>query len=186
MLNYWRINILKPKTNSMSEKSFVAETSKVLSNHFTFFHRVKGNHFSGKKLEIDCVIKPKQTDGWKNIDIAFGLEFKDMSRLDGIADTKEFSKWIAQCVDYSNTDWEGFGYIHILTCPGISSSNFINSAYGIPLFLRVLGHFGIGELKETTLYGWSILLHEQHRIWSEKEGVSGGKLWNLKRKFGSR
>lgn len=170
----------------MSEKDIERIVSDSLSKYFEFIPKVKGKHFSGKRLEIDFVIKPIDTSLWKNQDIVFGLEFKDLDRFDKKGDTTDFTKWIAQCVDYSNTYWDDFGYIHILTCPGISTSTFMDAAYSSTLVLKLLGHLGVGELKNTPNYGWAIFLHEQHRMWSEKEGVSSGKIWNLTRKFGSR
>jgi hypothetical protein len=100
----------------MSEKDIEMLVSEELAAHFEFLPKVKGTHFSQKILEIDYIIKPKNTSGWKNPDIVFGLEFKDMIRLDQKGDTTDFTKWIAQCVDYSNTYWDGFGYINVLTC----------------------------------------------------------------------
>ena len=170
----------------MSEKDIELLISKELAAHFEFMPKVKGTHFSKKILEIDYIIKPKNTSGWKNSDIVFGLEFKDMIRLDQKGDTTDFTKWIAQCVDYSNTYWDGFGYINVLTCPGISTSVFMGAAYNNRMLLNVLSHMGIGELKRSINYGWTIYLQGHHRMWSEKEGVSSGKFWSLQRKFGSR
>lgn len=170
----------------MSEKDIEKNVSEVLAKYFEFIPKVKGKHFSGKQLVIDYIIRPIDTSLWKNRNIVFGLEFKDLTRLDKKGDTTDFTKWIAQCVDYSNTCWDGFGYINILTCPGISTSTFMDAAYSSRFLLKILGHLGVGELKNTSNYGWAIFLHEQHRIWSEKEGVSSGKIWNLARKFGSR
>ncbi|MBL7730903.1 MAG: hypothetical protein JNM88_06965 [Chitinophagaceae bacterium] len=170
----------------MSEKDIEKIIQSDLSKYFEFIPKVKGKHFSGKTLEIDFIIKPIDNSLWKKQDIVFGLEFKDLDRFDKKGDTTDFTKWIAQCVDYSNTDWNNYGYINILTCPGISTSTFMEAAYSSSFVLRILGHLGVGELKNTTNYGWAIFLHEQHRMWSEKEGVSSGKNWNLSRKFGSR
>ncbi|MBS1574694.1 MAG: hypothetical protein JST09_05275 [Bacteroidetes bacterium] len=172
--------------SSMSEKDIEKIIQSDLSKYFEFIPMVKGKHFSGKTLEIDFIIKPIDNSLWKKQDIVFGLEFKDLDRFDKKGDTTDFTKWIAQCVDYSNTDWNNYGYINILTCPGISTSTFMEAAYSSSFVLRILGHLGVGELKNTTNYGWAIFLHEQHRMWSEKEGVSSGKNWNLSRKFGSR
>lgn len=170
----------------MSEKNIERLITKELSPHFKFMPRVRGTHFSGKKLELDYVMQPLNKTGWKNPDIVFGVEFKDIIRLDQKGDTTDFTKWIAQCVDYSNTYWDGFGYINVLTCPGISTSSFMGAAYNNGMLLNVLSHMGIGELKRSNNHGWSIYLQGHHRMWSEKEGVSSGKIWNLQRKFGSR
>jgi len=155
-----------------------------LSQSFDFFPEVKGTHFSGKRLSIDHIIKPKNTDKWKNKDIVFGIEYKDIQRLDG--DTTNFTKWLAQCVDYAHTNWDNYGYIYILACPGIRSTRFIRTVDKSWMLARIMAHLGIGELKEINRYGWTITLNDNHRIWSEEYGVEHGKIYNLKRKFGSR
>jgi len=172
----------------MNEIQVILETIQQLSEDFTFDRHVKGKHFSGKQLQIDYVIKPKNILKWKNKNIRFGLEFKDMPNLDQKGDTTDFTKWFAQCVDYSNTNWDNYGYIFILTCPGITSSKFVQAVDSEWMLKRIMGHLGIGELTFLKNYGWSIILHdEKHRLWSQKNGVeTGGKIWNLKRSFGRR
>ena len=87
----------------MSEKEIEISVINQLTTHFDFIPKVKGRHFSGKQLVIDYIIKPRRPEKWKNKNIVFGLEFKDINRLDNIEDTTDFTKWIAQCVDYSHT-----------------------------------------------------------------------------------
>lgn len=171
----------------MSEKDIKLQVIHSLKDNFIFFPEVKGTHFTNKRLAIDYVIKPTDTLGWKNKNVAFGLEFKDVPSLDKKGDTNDFTKWIAQCVDYSHTYWDDFGYLYVLTCPGISTSKFVNAADKDRITARIVGHLGIGELRLNPHHGWTIYLQEQHRIWSEKGGVtSEGKKWSLERKFGSR
>jgi hypothetical protein len=171
----------------MSEKEISAEVVKELSNDFYFYPEVKGKHFSGKQLKLDYIIKPKNITDWKNKNICFGLEFKDMPNIDQKGDTKNFTKWLAQCIDYSNTYWEEYGYVIILTCPGIRTSNFLGAIDGSWMLTRVMGQIGIGELKKFQQDGWSIVLHDIHRVWTQNKGVgTGGRLWNLKKKFGCR
>lgn len=171
----------------MSEIHVITDVINQLSNSFIFHRHVGGKHFSAKQLQIDFVIKPIDCSNWKNKKICFGLEFKDMPNLNQKGDTTDFTKWLAQCVDYSNTNWDNYGYIYILTCPGITSSVFMNKVDSSSLLTRVLGHLGIGELKLLKTYGWTITLHGDHRIWSQKKGVeTPGKMWNLERVFGSR
>lgn len=172
----------------MDEKGVISDIKKQLENDFTFERHVKGKHFSGKELQIDFIIKPKDLSIWKNKSICFGLEFKDMPNLDQKGDTTDFTKWFAQCVDYSNTNWNNYGYIFILTCPGITSSKFVQAVDSSWMLKRIMGHLGIGELVFLKNYGWSIILHdEKHRLWSQKNGVeTGGKTWNLTRIFGTR
>jgi len=166
------------------EKDFKTEIQNKLKDHFDFFPEIKGTHFSGKRLSIDHIIIPKNNTEWKNKNIVFGLEYKDVGRIDG--DTTNFTSWLAQCVDYANTNWDEYGYIYILTCPGIRSSEFMQAVDSDWMLARVMGHLGIGELKIIKNYGLTITLQDSHRIWSENKGVESGKKWNLERKFGSR
>lgn len=171
----------------MNEKSLVSEIVEQLSNDFLFEKQVSGKHFSGQQFKIDYIIKPLITNGWKNPQVCFGLEFKDLPNLDQKGDTKDFSKWLAQCVDYSNTYWNNYGYIYILTCPGITTSRFLQQVDASWMLTRIMAHLGIGELKFSNPYGWTITLSGQHRLWSQKNGVEmAGKSWNLQRCFGSR
>jgi hypothetical protein len=166
------------------EKHFKTEIITKLKSHFDFYPEVKGTHFSGKRLSLDHIIIPKNCPEWRNKNIVFGLEYKDVERIDG--DTTNFTRWLGQCVDYANTKWDNYGYIYILTCPGIRTTEFIQKIDSNWMLARVMGHLGIGELKVLKNYGWSITLHDSHRLWSEIKGVESGKTWNLKRKFGSR
>lgn len=108
----------------MNEKQLKENVVQELRENFYFYPEVKGTHFSGKRLALDYVMKPKDTTEWKNKNIVFGVEFKDVPALDKKGDTSNFTKWIAQCVDYSHTVWDDFGYLFILTCPGITTSTF--------------------------------------------------------------
>lgn len=166
------------------EKDFKNLIFERLSEHFYFESEVHGVHFSGKKLRIDHIITPKDTSQWKNKNVSFGIEYKDLERIDG--DTKNFTKWLAQCSDYANTSWGDFGYIHVLICPGIYKSQFIKKIDESWLLPRVMAQLGVGELKELDNYGLTITLNDSHRMWSEENGVEEGKRWALERKFGSR
>lgn len=166
------------------EKHFKNQIITKLKDHFDFYPEIKGTHFSGKRLSIDHIIIPKNCSGWKNKNIVFGVEYKDVERIDG--NTTNFTSWLGQCVDYANTKWDNYGYIYILICPGIRITKFIQGIDSYWMLSRVMGHLGIGELKEVKNYGWSITLQDSDRLWSEIKGVESGKTWNLERKFGSR
>lgn len=169
----------------MSEVKFKQEIIKELSSDFDFISEVKGKHFSGKTFYIDHIIIPKDKSLWMNKNIAFGIEYKDVDRL-GESTTK-FTGWLGQSVDYANTDWDGYGYLYVLTCPGIRSTDFVKEVDKDFMLTRIMSEFGVGELKYLNNYGWSIVLKDKHRLWSQKNGVETcGKNWSLKRKFGSR
>lgn len=169
----------------MSEEAFKQSIINEMSSDFHFIPEVSGRHFSGKRFRIDHIIVPKDNSHWMNKNIAFGIEYKDVDRLG--ESTKEFTGWLGQSVDYANTDWDGYGYLYILTCPGIRSTDFMKEVDNGFMLNRIMGEFGVRELKLLDNYGWSIVLKDKHRLWSQKNGVETyGKNWSLKRKFGSR
>ena len=93
------------------EKHFKTEIIVKLKDHFDFHPEIKGTHFTGKRLSIDHIIIPKSCSEWKNKNIVFGLEYKNVERING--DTTKFTSWLGQCVDYANTKWDNYGYIYI-------------------------------------------------------------------------
>lgn len=170
----------------MAETDVQRQVLHLLEPHFEIREQIEGTHFTGKRLRLDAVLKPRQPHLWKSSDIALGVEFKDDLRIAG--DTTNFTKWLAQCVDYSHTSWDDYGYLFVFACPGLVT--------GIPglkqgvgemagLLPRFMAHLGIGELKRGP-YGWTFYLQAEHRNRSEHEGVGSGKHWALRRTFGSR
>ncbi len=167
-----------------NEKTLAQQYLNELEPHFHIAREVQGRHFSGKRLRVDAVLRPKVTAEWKCQDVAFAIEFKDTERFRQQSfDTKDYTKWLAQCVDYANTEWENFGYLYVFSCPSlIDGANIADE-----MFVRnFMGQLGIGEIKNLKNYGLSILLHGHHRIWSASQGVEFGKHYTLKKQFGSR
>ena len=170
----------------MPEPELVTRYLDRLREDFHVQREVLGTHFSGKRLRIDALVRPRDTSLWKNPDVAFGIEFKDTDRLDTNYDTKDYTKWLAQCVDYANTDWDDAGRIYIFSCPdliGRVAKGAMDNGYFVQNFMSQLG---VGELKEMGRYGLTFVLNTSHRMWSEKEGVAEGKHHGLERKYGSR
>ena len=179
--------VVRPEnTSNMSENDVRNHYLRQLEDHFIIETEIPGKHFSGKTLKIDAVVRPRDTNSWKNPAVALGIEFKDSNRYSENYDTKDFTKWLAQCVDYSNTNWVDYGYIYIFTCPSLIEG-VAPGVIGEPMFVEnFMGQIGIGELKNISNYGVSFVLHGHHRIWSVNAGVEFGKHYSLKRKFGSR
>lgn len=168
----------------MSEDSLRDEYLEILDKDFLCEKEVLGTHFSGKRMRIDAVIKPREPELWKNQDVAFGIEFKDDFMLDRTFDTVNFTKWLAQCMDYSHTEFDGYGYIFIFVCPELVSRVALGREHHF--LVNLMSQLGIGELKEHKRHGLSLMLSQDHRMWSEKKGVESGKRWKLERKFGRR
>lgn len=163
------------------EKIFANNILELLKDDFIIVTEVWGTHFSGARLRIDAILKPKDPTKWKNPDVCFGIEFKLAEKL---KDTKDKTLWIKQCIDYANTEWDNYGYLYIFSCPSI----FDKLEYAVMgnqwLWNRILSNLGVGRLDMNNYHGWTFYLQDTHRIWSQKGGVASGKNWSLKRKFG--
>ena len=170
----------------MSEETVKRPYLNKLQRDFIVEEEVKGIHFTGKQFRLDAVVRPKDSTLWNNKDIALGIEFKDTVRFTGNYDTKNLTKWLSQCVDYSNTKWGKYGHIFIFTCPELVG-NVPPGVINNPMFIQnFMSQLGIGELKQLKTFGLSFVLNSHHRIWSETKGVEAGQRFSLIRKFGSR
>lgn len=147
--------------------------------------------FFGNRCRIDAVITPKDYTDWANKSLSFGVEFKHFS--DGTHDPGDkhaslnyYSKQFKQIIDYSYTEFNGFGRIPILICPplfgNISGKEYTSS---LQLIKNCMGQCNIGELSICPRNGLSIYFNTFHRIWSERWGVSVGKVQKFLIKTGS-
>lgn len=90
----------------------------LLEPHFHIHREVTGHHPIGKRLRIDAILVPRDSTDWARPDIALGVEFKRSTA----AGRKDSSKVIRQCMDYTVTDWKGFGIgLPIFFCPGFDA-----------------------------------------------------------------
>ncbi len=175
------------RNKNMSEDTIVRTALARLETDFHIQSKPKGDHFSGKELEIDAILRPKDLSEWKNKNVAMGIEFKDHIKFATNFDTKDYTKWLAQCVDYSHTYWRGYGYIYVFAFDGLVKQLTGTVYQGVELFLpHMMAHLGIGEVKPLPYHGLTFLLNGSHRVWSEIGGVADGKRMKLKREFGSR
>lgn len=153
-----------------------------LEPHFLVQREVPGTTCDhATRLRIDAVLRPREPERWKNAAVALGVEFKDVLALTG--DTRNFTSWLAQCIDYSHTTWDGYGRLPVFVCPSLVAGGFEQDR---PILTRVMGQLGIGELRDLDHYGWTFVLHDHHRMWSQLRGVEQGKHWSLAPKAGSR
>ena len=90
----------------MSEKELKENYLKRLERDFFIDEEVTGTHFSGESKRIDAVLKPKSPHNWKNPQVAIGIEFKDTPRFSKTYDTNNYTKWLAQCFDYTLCSWD--------------------------------------------------------------------------------
>jgi hypothetical protein len=60
------------------ESEFQKLITRQLSKDFFIEEQVSGEHYiSNSSLFIDAVIRPKDTSGWRNKNVAIGIEFKN-------------------------------------------------------------------------------------------------------------
>lgn len=167
----------------MKEREYRNKLIKILSNEWHIEKEVEGFSEIGGKCRVDLVITPKNTDEWKHKGIAFAVEIKSPYKLKD--DLNDFTKWIAQSIDYSYTSFDGYGRIPVLLSPGLIHRH-IEVVDSRMIAKHLLGQFLIGELRPMPYRGLSIVMNTKDVIWSERKGVEQGKRWNITHKFGRR
>jgi len=166
----------------LSEKEYKSKIITDLKRDFVVKEEYWGTHFSGQKVRIDAVFRPKNTDLWMNKKIVFGLEFKSPAKLKQLGKQLAFTK---QAIDYSNTIFDKLGYIPVLICPRIDFDTTYSHDKA-PYFMRkLLNQFNVGEL-DYTHRGLSILFSDSEFIYTSTEGVKKGKSSRLITNFGSK
>lgn len=161
--------------------------------YFDIHEQVDGEHFSGKKMRIDAIVTPKDQSQWLTKPAHLGVEFKNFNAFSKAFDFKDYTKWWAQCADYANTKWDGYGYIFVFSFNAME--NYLKVRQRLDPSApaeaeRFWGQMGVGDLSVGTA-GWppqqSLQFSLQgHKIWCEIAGVKCGKSWSMERKFGSR
>jgi hypothetical protein len=157
-----------------------------LAPSFVVHREIAGTHWSRRRLRLDAVLEPKDPGRWKDDKPALGVEFKLADERS--FDTRRFTRWAAQAVDYTETEWDGFGRLMIFGCPSpmrmIASSGWGQEAAG--LMAHLLGQFGVGELAPMERDGLTLILQGHHRLWSQHRGVLEARRWSLWPRVGSR
>lgn len=162
-----------------TEGDLAAATLATLRPHFTVEREVEGVHCSGQRLRLDAVLRPVEAGPWRDTAPAIGVEFKNPARLDS---TRDYTSWAAQCVDYTHTNWNGYGRLTVFTCPPITAYSPYADKLRLGFMQRLLGQMNVGELG-LTVHGWTLQLNGE-AIWSERKGLH--RAWSLTPKVGSR
>lgn len=166
------------------EAAFADAACERLSRWFHVDREVPGRHCSGRSLRIDAVISPIDPAGWRDAHPCFGVEFKIAGQR--TFDTRNFTGWAAQAVDYTHVEWQRYGRLHVLVCPGLTSHL---DTYGEPatrLLSKMLWQLGVGELQPIRHHGWAIIAQARHILWSQNAGVKEGARWSVDRRAGHR
>ncbi|MEU6802515.1 hypothetical protein [Streptomyces neyagawaensis] len=162
-----------------------------LEHWFIIEREVPGQHWSGRQLRIDAILRPREPQQWKNPNVALGVEFKRNTPGAYNVALKDATSMAAQAIDYTQTEWDGFGHISVFTCPGVMQWAGMDGHHADPreyaavMYRHLLMQFGVGELVVKWGYGLTFHLGDQP-IWNERQGVRHGKKWGLKPRVGSR
>lgn len=183
----WDTVLPFPETTTEAEL-----VDRVLARLEPWFHvsrEVPGRHWTGRTFYLDAILRPRQTTGWKNPRAALGVEFKRVSSTDIVNGSMgHIAGHAAQCIDYTQTDWNGYGHIPVFTCPGVmrwTVRTDVRFDLGAAMYTRLLGKFGVGEL--ILYWGFGLVFSlNGHPIWGERKGVIHGKTWSLETQTGSR
>lgn len=179
-----------------SEKAFVDATLAELEPYFHIEREVVLEHWTGKPLKVDAVMRPREPQAWKDKSPVFAVEFKPPTLFhtgQGWGDTKDFTAWAAQSVDYANSLWHsasGEQRLRVFACPSATApfeDGLRTSGLSDPAFYmsRLLWQLGVGELAKLERDGWTLLGQGTHVLWSESRGVHEGKHWGLTPRVGS-
>jgi hypothetical protein len=173
---------------NLTEEEFRYFVEQDIEKYFHIDREVWGTHLSGAKLRIDAVIRPKDTSEWANKDISFGVEFKSPSMLKTLGSQLAFSK---QCIDYTFTKFQNYGFLPILMFPKLTVDAFITErcAQG---YRHIFNQYLVGEMDYyehyCTEYKNKVLcikMADTHCIWANGI-VYEGKRNKLIPKFGSK
>lgn len=183
----WKTVLRFPETVTEAELA-----DRVLARLDPWFHiarEVPGQHWTGSTLRLDAILRPRDPRGWKNPNAALGLEFKRLLSTDVRNDSMGHTAGhAAQCIDYTQTKWSGYGRIPVFTCPGVMRwTERIDDEHdvGAAMYTRLLGQFGVGELILYWGFGLVFCLNG-NPIWGERKGLIHGKTWGLTPRTGSR
>lgn len=176
------------KFANMTEEEFRYFVEQDIAQFFHIEREVWGTHLTGIKLRIDAIIRPKDTADWANKNIAFGVEFKSPSMLKTLGSQLAFSK---QCIDYSHTNFQGYGFIPILMFPKLTTDSYITErcAQG---YRHIFNQFLVGEMDYYEHYATEykkkvlcIKMADAHCIWADGKVYEGNRN-KLIQKFGSK
>jgi hypothetical protein len=183
-----------------TERAFVDAVLEELEPVFHIERQVRLTHWTGTRLVVDAVMRPREPEMWKDEDPVFAVEFK-MPFLFHTSDewdsTRAFTAWAAQSVDYANSLWDGPPQqrLRVFTCPsatapfeGIGPANPDQPVLSDPAFHmpRLLWQLGVGELAKLEGDGWTLIGSGNHVLWSQGRGLQDGRRWGLAPRVGSR
>jgi len=168
------------KRRSLNEELFTKIILGILEPFFKIETEVWGTHFSGKKVKIDAILRPKNNSDWRNKDLVIGLEIKNPLLWE--TNNRRDTDVLAQCVDYSMSSFKDVNDMIVLVCP------LPHKIKGDKL-IRFISRYNVGHLGFNSKDGICFYYGGQP-FWIEKreKGQAVGVLTKslLRQKFGNR
>lgn len=95
------------------EKQLADSVLTQLASHFEIQREVPGRYPTGQKVRLDAVLRPLDPKPWYDDNPVFGVEFKSGAR----GGDRDDAAALRQAVDYSYSEFEGYGRLGIFLCP---------------------------------------------------------------------
>lgn len=174
--------------DAAKEKGDEAEVKKDallrLAPHFIVHEEAWGTHWSGKRVRIDAIVRPRDDSEWKTKAPKLGIEFKNFRGFNPSFDMKDYTRWWAQCHDYAETDFDGHGRVYVFAYNGfVHYHQRTGDSHASALAVRFWGRLGVGEIDPADMM---FVINGTNKIWSLSRGVIDGRRMSMERKFGSR
>ncbi len=162
------------------------ETIEMLKEKVTPFfepvaENVKGNHASGRVLELDLLARPKPAlikDGFADILIGFTLR----NPLSGPGAVRDVPRKSKELIDLAHAKYGSYGAPPlILAFPGffahLRADQRQKLGDGAGLFERIMGQFNIGELKVEAKN--LVVMYNGARYWDSVFGVNSDREYHF-------
>jgi hypothetical protein len=102
-----------PLTGFRNEGDLAEQVLSRLEPWFTVSKEVSGAYCDGgRRLRIDAVVQSKPVCP-PTRDVTFAIEFKWPNPKQSL---HYYTGWVAQAIDYTHVDWDGFGRLMVFTC----------------------------------------------------------------------
>ncbi|MFJ7913099.1 hypothetical protein [Kitasatospora sp. NPDC096204] len=104
-MQYWHL-VVPPTGRFANERELADHVLGRLDPHFHIEREVPGHYPGGEDVRLDAVLRPRDTSGWFDADLGFGVEFKHPEKITSFG---EFGAQIAQASDYNHCTFDGHG-----------------------------------------------------------------------------
>jgi hypothetical protein len=138
LINFFKKRGVSILPGDLNEKLFEELILNELEEYFEIERQVSCKHFSGSTLRIDAVLTPKDNSLWRNKNLTIGIEIKNPLTYQNSKRKKD--EFLAQCLDYTQSEFKDYSDMIVLLCPLIPSFQNRFDTW------RFLGSYNIGYL----------------------------------------